>query len=75
MPKIVKLTLQMVVLCRAEDVSRVQAMDLDALHQEINDGDAIGGALVTAAIEPLSQKQTRAELLAIGNDGAFFEER
>lgn len=66
----------MVVLLEAdsirEAVTAVGSMDLADLAHEIDGGEWIGHTRITAS-ETVAPEAVQTELLAIGNDGSFFE--
>lgn len=48
-------------------------MDITAVLRDITDSVSIGHTRVTVANEVVPEDKLRAELLAIGNDGTFFD--
>jgi len=72
MPKIMKIVRQITVYCTEDDADRVRAMDLQELHEEVNDGLSIGGPLTEVSCERIEGEALREGLLDIGNDGEFF---
>lgn len=59
----------------ADDLRRkLGQMTLDELLYEINEGEMIGGTRELQTIEHVPAEEVKSELLAIGNDGTFFED-
>ena len=73
-----KLTLQVTVLCDtdtlSEAVNAYSEMSLSQIHEAINFGDDIGGSIEVIHSNTLANPSAvRRELLAVGNDGSFFD--
>jgi hypothetical protein len=54
-----------------QSVNSVQAMSLEQLAREMDEGTFIGTSVISAS-ETIAPDQVEAELLAVGNDGTFF---
>lgn len=73
-----KLTLQVTVLCDtdtlSEAVNAYSEMSLSQIHEAVNFGEDIGSPIkVTHSSTLTDASAVRRELLAIGNDGSFFD--
>ncbi|WP_162820609.1 hypothetical protein [Microvirga calopogonii] len=71
--KIVKVVYKVVALMPAADAHWSQHSRAEKALSEINEGGWIGCEIV-ASVENIPDDQVRDELLAIGNDGAFFDD-
>jgi hypothetical protein len=71
--KIVKIVYQVVALIPAADAHWAQHSNAEKALSEINGGSWIGCESV-GSVENIPDDQVRDELLAIGNDGAFFDD-
>jgi hypothetical protein len=71
--KIVKIVYQVVALMPAADAHWAQHARTEKALGEINDGGWIGCEVVSS-VENIPDGQVRNELLAIGNDGTFFDD-
>jgi hypothetical protein len=71
--KIVKIVYQVVALMPAVDAHWAQHSKAEKALSAINEGDWVGCEIV-ASVENIPYDQVRDELLAIGNDGAFFDD-
>ena len=49
------------------------AISLAQLAYELDDGECIGGDLVAVTSENVPRHKLEDELMAVGNDGSFFE--
>lgn len=68
--KILKTTLTLTVL-HHEDID-IANMSIDDIAYQIGDGESIGD-MKTVSTEPVPADKVQEELLAIGNDGSFFD--
>ena len=66
---IYKHTLRVTILSKHEELPD---RDLDALWEECTDGEFIGDWKQTSVLA-LSEEDAKDELIAIGNDGTFFD--
>jgi hypothetical protein len=71
--KIVKIVYQVVALLPAADAPWAQHSKAEKALSEINQGDWIGCEIV-GSVENIPDDKVRDELLAIGNDGTFFDD-
>jgi hypothetical protein len=71
--KIVKIVYQVVALMPAADAHWAQHSKAEKALSEINEGDWIGCDIV-GSVENIPNDKIRDELLAIGNDGTFFDD-
>jgi hypothetical protein len=71
--KIVKIVYQVVALMPAEHAHWAQHTSTEKALSEIDDGCWIGCQIV-GAVENIPDDKVRDELLAIGNDGTFFDD-
>jgi hypothetical protein len=71
--KIVKIVYQVVALMPAADAHWAQHSRAEKAISEIDDGSWIGCEIV-GSIEDIPDDKVREELLAIGNDGTFFDD-
>lgn len=69
----VKVTVSMEVFLPAEDLPDFQAMDLDRILYEVDEGSWIAGSPKKGEPVAIPQDKLRGELEAIGNDGSFFD--
>lgn len=73
-----KLVLQISIMCDtdtlAEAVDAYSGMSLSQIEEAVQFGEDIGSGITIVTSETLSDReQIKAELLAIGNDGTFFD--
>lgn len=71
--KIVKIVYQVVALMPAEHAHWAQHSSAKKALREIDEGDWIGCEIV-GSVENIPDDKVRDELLAIGNDGTFFDD-
>lgn len=71
--KIVKIVYQVVALMPAEQAHWAQHSRAERALREIDEGDWIGCEIV-GSVENIPDDKVRDELLAIGNDGTFFDD-
>ena len=71
--KIVKIVYQVVALMPAEHAHWAQHSRAEKALREIDEGDWIGCEIV-GSVENIPDDKVRDELLAIGNDGTFFDD-
>jgi hypothetical protein len=71
--KIVKIVYQVVALMPAADAHWAQHSKAEKALSEIDDGSWIGCEIV-GSVENIPDDKVRDELLAIGNDGTFFDD-
>src|SRR3546814_4056778 len=73
-----KLVLQLTVMCEADSLAEaIQAysnMDLEQIEESIKFGEDIGSGVSIVSSETIDDREKiKAALLAIGNDGTFFD--
>ena len=71
-----KATVQVTVLMEAESLQEaereLERLDLEDLYHEMDDG-AYVGTFGVQTVAPVPPQAVHAELLAVGNDGTFFQ--
>jgi hypothetical protein len=72
-----KMIIQITVLTDTETPERASAlfsgMELSEIADAMDVGEDIGGPIRIASVETLPADRVKDELLAIGNDGTFFD--
>ncbi|BAI96684.1 hypothetical protein Sj15T_09870 [Sphingobium sp. TA15] len=67
-----KIVLQVTILLDRSDRPRLYSMGLENIAREMDEGGFVG-MVSTLSDQPLKPGDVHEELLAIGNDGCFFD--
>ncbi|MCG2841262.1 hypothetical protein L6Q21_09745 [Sandaracinobacter sp. RS1-74] len=71
-PAVCKVTLEITLLATQDDADRLDDLNLTDIAREMDDG-AFVGTISARRFEAIAPTALRDELLALGNDGTFFD--